>query len=221
MKQAPTVHRKSEQETSTHGSRASAVAGCVALLSLGNLLGCGDSQDATKTSSNKPTTQSQQPTTPPDKAKPKPKAQQPKPHSDQAKREAAAKRARSRAAASAKVTPGRDLPSRSGAVADPGRAVACLQKRGYGQTRTLTGRGASGSTTGVLVISGPARKPRIGATLLYFNSAAQAKRLTDTVSKARSRVTLPGAYQLVSRVVIQYPQTPRRKVSGDIEACIR
>ncbi len=218
------MHRNGVRETSIRGWRASAVAGCVALLPLVSIFGCGDSQDAGKPSANKPTTQAQRSTTPPDKAKPKPKAQKPKPHSDQAKREAAAKRESSRAAASAKVTAGRDLPSRSGPVAAPGRAVACLKKRSYAQTRMLTGaqRRGSGSTSGTVVVTvGPLLKSHLGATVFYFSSVAQAKRLGDSVTRTRTRAAIPGAYQVIGRAVIQYVQTPQPKASAALEACIR
>ncbi len=73
----------------------------------------------------------------------------------------------------------------------------------------------------VVVTVGPLLKSRLGATVFYFSSAAQAKRLGDSVTRARTRAAIPGAYQVIGRAVIQYMQTPQPKVSATIETCIR
>ncbi len=223
------MERGREQQVSTRGWGPSVVAVCVAFPLLVNLFACGDSQQSDQRSSETPTTGAQEPTERSDKPKgrpDKPKARPGKAKGRPDKREGdtAAKQATSQAPRTSKVPAGRDLPSRGGPVGVPGRAVACLKKRGYGQTRTVTGAapGGGGTKPATSVVTvGPILKSRIGATLLYFDSVTQAKRLGETVSRARTRATIPGAYQVIGRVVIQYMRTPARKVSADIEACIR
>lgn len=209
--------RSAVQRSATIRWRRSLAGGCVYLMLLVNVLGCGGSQSSERQGSATPTTPSDTSTTTstPRSGKPKARAEKPKAHPT----------TKQGGANAPNVTKKPHTPIAAGSGSDTKGIASCLKNRGYGQARTiatpaLPGGGQKAPVTVVPLIIGPPRKPRVTASLIYLTSASQATRFANGI-KARVRNAGMGAFQVAGRVVITYTRAPGRKLSQAIGACIR